>query len=630
MCGITGFVDFKADKDSLALSLEKMLLKIEHRGPDSQGMWIDQGLGLALGHRRLAIIDLTSAGAQPMESKDGRYVIVFNGEIYNHLEIRKQIENTSNDEAMSWVGHSDTETLLAAFSKFGIEKTLKLSIGMFALALWDKKEKQLTLARDRLGEKPLYYGFQNGVLLFGSELKAIKAHDKFSENINWDSAASFLRLNYIPAPHSIYLGINKLVQGTFLQISLEDIQVQKFKKANVYWSLEKVSQLGLDKPFRGSFEDATSELSTLIRKAVQLQLISDVPLGAFLSGGVDSSLVVAMMRHSSNVKISTFSIGMPEESFDESGYALAVARHLGTQHNSYQISAKDIAEIVPKINETWDEPFGDSSQLPTYLVCKLARKQVTVALSGDGGDEFFLGYKHYAFNQNLWQARYLGYLPWETSISIVSPFLKSEQFNKKIRNAKSLVSAWRQKNNQMFHRYWTNRYRNGNFPLKGEFKDIETLNIPILEEAASSAALWDAGTYLPDDVLVKVDRAAMANSLETRAPLLDHRLIEFALTLPLKYKLDGGVNKKVLREVLYKYVPKELVDRPKMGFSVPISKMLKHELRPWAESLLLKVPNYSDRLDEEIITKMWNQHINGAADHSEKLWTLLTFLGFLK
>lgn len=629
MCGLTGFIHLGIEKDLLLPRLTSMLQTIFHRGPDEGGSWVDQNNGLALGHRRLSILDLSSAGHQPMESHCGRYVIVYNGEIYNHLELRNRLEDSNSSPVSGWRGHSDTETLLRSISVWGIEKTLEQAVGMFALALWDKEERTLTLARDRIGEKPLYYSLQRGVFLFGSELKALRSNPSFRDEVNWRAAADYLCLNYIPAPSTIYQEVYKLIPGTVLRVSLKDIEKNFLPQPKAYWSLGESALKGQNEPFKGSFHDAIEELELLIKNAVQLQSISDVPVGAFLSGGIDSSLVVAMMKSAKGSKVSTFSIGMPEAKMDESQHAARVAKYLGTNHHEHFLKINDVVDIIPRLNEIWDEPFGDSSQIPTFLVSQLAKKKVTVALSGDGGDEFFLGYHHYSFYQKLWKTRYLGKLPWETSFNLLSPLEKNKFFSKKLSRAKSLVGAWRQPNGQSLNRYWTNRYRQGEFLLKGNTKGIG-LEFPVLNDVASSAALWDAGTYLPDDILVKVDRASMAASLETRAPLLDHRVIEFSLRLPVEYKLDGEIGKKVLREVLYRHVPKEIVDRPKMGFSIPISRLLTNELRPWVEDMLSKVSHHSDQLNKVKIDLLWKEHLAEQADHSEKLWTLLNLLGFLK
>jgi asparagine synthase (glutamine-hydrolysing) len=629
MCGITGFIQQGSIRDESLLRLTDMLKTLYHRGPDDGGMWVDEQQGVGLGHRRLSILDLSPAGHQPMVSACQRFVIVFNGEIYNHLELRKKLGKANYLPIGGWRGHSDTETLLACFTVWGIKQTLQFTVGMFALALWDKQGMSLTLARDRIGEKPLYYGWQNKTFLFGSELKSLRAHPAFCGEMDWHAASTFLRTNYIPAPSSIYQGILKLVPGTYLQLTRNHIQRRQLPAPQPYWSLADAVQRGADNPFKGSFVQAVDELEALVREAVQLQSMADVPVGAFLSGGIDSSTVVAMMQSATTSKVTTFSIGMPDAKMDESKHAAAVAMHLGTNHVEHIIQPHEALDLIPYLSDIWDEPFADSSQIPTYLVSQLAKQQVTVALSGDGGDEFFLGYSQYAFYQKVWRMRHFGKLPWQTAFKMIEPFKSAVGADAILRRSKSVVEAWRQPNSQMLNRYWFDRYRQGNVPLT-EQRGLEILDYPHLSDVASSAALWDAGIYLPDDILVKVDRAAMANSLETRAPLLDHRIIEFAYRLPLKYKLGNGVSKKVLREVLYRHVPQQIVDRPKIGFSIPLSAWLRNELRPWAENLLNQIPNDSEKFDKPMINQLWKEHLSEKRDHTEKLWGVLSLLGFMR
>jgi len=563
-----------------------------------------------------------------MESICGRFVIVFNGEIYNHQELRSDLQNSNHLPIGGWRGHSDTETLLACIAAWGVEKTLQSTVGMFALALWDKHEKSLSLARDRIGEKPLYYGWQNETFLFGSELKSLRAHPAFGRKIDWHAASTFLRLNYIPAPSSIYQGVFKLVPGTYFQLRQADIQRRNLPPPVPYWSLAEVARRGMDNLYPGSFTDAVDELEMLVRKAVQQQTVADVPVGAFLSGGIDSSTVVAMMQTATTSKVTTFSIGMPDSRMDESHHAEAVARHLGTNHIKHIVQPYHALDLIPHLSEIWDEPFADSSQIPTYLVSQLAKQQVTVALSGDGGDEFFLGYPQYAFYQKLWRTKQLGKLPWKAVFTAFSPLASNPRIARTLRSADSLINAWRQTNAQMLNRYWMDRYRQGVVPLT-EQQGVRMLDFPVLTDAATTAALWDAGTYLPDDILVKVDRASMANSLEARAPLLDHRIIEFAYSLPLEYKLQHARGKRILREVLYRHVPKQLVDRPKMGFSIPISGWLRKELRPWAENLIDKIPADSEFFDVPMIKRIWREHQSSQRENTERIWALLTLATFL-
>lgn len=629
MCGIVGFIHSFEGRDDLSTLLAHMLQSIRHRGPDDGGVWIDEQRGVALGHRRLSILDLSPAGHQPMGSACGRFFIVFNGEIYNHLELRKELERSGHLPTSGWRGHSDTETILACFIVWGIEKTLQSTVGMFALALWDKYESTLTLARDRIGEKPLYYGWQNDAFLFGSELKSLRVHPSFKREIDWNAASSYLRWNYIPAPSSIYRGIYKLIPGTFLQLTPTHFQKKTLPPPVTFWSLADAAWRGIENPYAGSFADAVDELESLVRQAVQLQSVADVPVGAFLSGGIDSSTVVAMMQSATTSKVTTFSIGMPDAKMDESKHAAVVARHLGTSHVEHIIQPHEALELIPRLTEIWDEPFADSSQIPTYLVSKLAKQQVTVALSGDGGDEFFLGYPQYDLYQKLWQTRQLGKLPWDAAHSLLAPLSRNQTAKCFFMRSKTIVDAWRQSDAQALNRYWIDKYRASELPIL-EQHGITMPEYPLLPNAAETAALWDAGTYLPDDILVKVDRAAMANSLETRAPLLDHRIIEFAYCLPIEYKLKGRLGKRVLREMLYRHVPRRIVDRQKMGFSIPLSRWLRNELKPWAQNLLFDCDIDSLSLDKAMVNKIWTEHMLGYHNHTEKLWGLLCLVNFFQ
>lgn len=628
MCGIAGFFGHAGGSAQERLSrCTAMLTAIAHRGPDDSGVWSEDALPLVIGQRRLSVLDLSAAGHQPMASRDGRYVLVFNGEIYNHLSLRQDLEGAGLADRAAWRGHSDTETLLAAISAWGLPATLKATVGMFAMALWDRQGRTLTLARDRLGEKPLFYGWQRGSFLFGSELKALRAHGDFHAACNWPAAATFLRHNYIPAPHTIYEGIHKLLPGTWLQLSQDALARGDTPPAQTYWSLADEAVRGMDRPFSGSFEEATDQLESLVRQAVQLQSVADVPVGAFLSGGVDSSLVVAMMRSATTSRVSTFSIGMPDAGMDESQHAAAVAAHLGTHHVAYRVEAAEALALIPRLPDIWDEPLGDSSQIPTFIVSRLARRHVTVSLSGDGGDELFLGYAQYPFVESFWRWRALGRLPWDAVLGAMGRLDSVKAMASARRRADAVVRAWRQPSPGALGRYWSDRYRQGPVPLTGH-REAPAQHFPVLGGAAATAGLWDAGSYLPDDILVKVDRAAMANSLETRAPLLDHRIVEFALSLPQAYKLQGRQQKKVLKAVLYRQVPQSLVDRPKMGFSIPLRSWLRTELRDWAEGLLANIPARDSAYDKAAIMTMWREHLASERDHTERLWGVLSLLNF--
>lgn len=624
MCGLVGYIASKKVADGS--TLEQMVGKISHRGPDGTGFWYDNDSGAALAHARLAIIELSPAGHQPMLSACSRYVIAFNGEIYNHLELRHML--TAEDKAPHWNGHSDTETLLACFSAWGIEKTLKATVGMFAIALWDKQFRQLTLARDRVGEKPLYWGWQNGTLLFGSELKALKAHPNFSADIDRQALTLLLRHNYIPAPFSIYQGIYKLPAGHFVTISAESSSSGLTENKPVaYWSYSDVLSKGALSPYQGNEKNAIDELESHIANSVRGQMISDVPLGAFLSGGVDSSIVVAMMQRVTERPVKTFAIGFEEEKYNEAPFAAAVAKHLGTEHTELYISENDALQLVPRLPEIYCEPFADSSQLPTIMVTKMAREGVKVALSGDGGDELFGGYSPY---QNV--PRY-----WNSVRHI--PFLFRSQLAK---NAhlfpNKLMKLFDCMDTTDRERFYLNSISHWNNPQTVVISGTEPVT------AFSDKLSWnkyggftewmmavDAQVYMPDDILVKVDRAAMSNSLETRVPLLDHRVIEFASSLPLEMKIRNGVGKHILRELLYRHVPRDLIERPKKGFSVPLASWLRGPLREWAESQLAESRIQQEGfLNAKQIRACWQEHLSGRRDNARKLWGILMFQAWLE
>ncbi|MDM5149278.1 asparagine synthase (glutamine-hydrolyzing) [Aeromonas salmonicida] len=623
MCGISGFFSFSVSYDST--SLYEINTWLQHRGPDDSGTWYDEKQGIALGHTRLAIVDLSSAGHQPMTSAGDRFVIAFNGEVYNHLALRKQLE--SQDSAPSWRGHSDTETLLACFSAWGIEATLKATVGMFALALWDKQEQQLTLARDRLGEKPLYWGWCGDTLLFGSELKALKAHPDFNAEVDRGALSLLLRHNYIPAPYTIYQGIEKLPAGQYVQIKKGQLRADVQLK--VYWQLNHVIEHGLANPFSGTDTQATNLLEQTIRQAVSGQMLSDVPLGAFLSGGVDSSTVVALMQQQSKQPVRTFAIGFDEPGYNEAEYAKEVAQHLGTDHTELYVSAQDALDLVPRLPDIYCEPFADSSQLPTFLVSRMAKQHVTVALSGDGGDELFGGYNPYQFAPRVWSTLQRLPLPLrQIACRLLSGLPLPDKLEKLLR---VLPVKDKEQFYQILMSHWDNPWQlviGGN-----EYPTLinSTAQWPKTDSFEHWMMAMDAGQYMIDDILVKVDRAAMANSLETRVPLLDHRVVELAWKLPLHMKIRGGVGKWVLREILYRHVPREMIERPKKGFSVPLGQWLRGPLRDWAEALLNK-----ERLEQEgyfnsvVVRRVWSDHLQGKRDHARKLWSILMFQAWLE
>lgn len=606
MCGIVGFLSTKGYNLTCSSSiLREMTNTLLHRGPDDEGYWVDEKVGIAIGHRRLSIVDLSAAGHQPMMSVSGRYTLAFNGEIYNHLKLRDQLN------WLSWKGHSDTETLLACFENWGIEKTLQSIIGMFSIVLWDKNENILTLARDRMGEKPLYYGWQGNTFFFGSELKAFKKHPDFENHIDENALQLYVRNGYIPAPYSIFKGIKKLKPGTFFQINKDNIKID-YNEPKVYWSLVNIIEKRNHSIFTGSSNEGLIKLEELLTSSIQQQMLSDVPLGAFLSGGTDSSLVVAIMQSISNRPIKTFSIGFNEVEYNEAKNAKVVARHLNTDHSEFYVDVKDVINLIPSLSSIYDEPFADSSQIPTILVSQLAKNHVTVSLSGDGGDELFCGYDRYNDFSNTWNK--LSKIPYPLRI-----LLKHTLPNKAIAEGVALRTV------DEFYYYRNKQWKGCSivFNDKSYFND-EVPNI--LTNAKERMMFIDAIKYLPDDILLKVDRASMSKSLETRVPFLDHRIVEFAWNLPINIKRHDGVNKWPLKQILYKYVPEKIVNRPKMGFGVPIDKWLRGPLKDWAENLLSRERLIADGFfNVNIIREHWDDHLSGKHDRHNGLWTILMF-----
>jgi len=625
MCGFSGYFTnkkFSTDESSL---LEAMGRSIINRGPDGGGYWFDSAAGIGLSHRRLAIVDLTAAGHQPMHSSSGRFVIAFNGEIYNHGELRALLEESGLSP--TWNGHSDTETLLECFEHWGIEKTLQATVGMFAIALWDTRQNELVLARDRLGEKPLYWGWQNDVLLFGSELKALKIHPAFCADIDRDALALYLRHNYVPAPYSIYQGIEKLKPGHYVRIAID--QRRSDVKAFPFWSFNRAVEAGLASPLQSDANAVVDTLEAQLSESIGMQMLADVPLGAFLSGGVDSSLVVGLMQKQSPRPVKTFTIGFSEAGFNEAEHALAVSRHLGTEHTEIYVQSKDALDVIPDLPNIYCEPFADSSQIPTFLVSRLARQQVTVTLSGDAGDELFGGYNPYQFAPRIWGKISQVPLPLRR---FASATLKALPIKGKV---EKLVDILDTPSREDFYRQLVSHWKTPSSVVIGAKEPITVLDTSSAWPATQRYEEWmmamDAQTYMADDILVKVDRAAMASSLETRVPMLDHRVVELAWRIPLDMKIRGGVGKWVLREVLYRHVPRELIERPKKGFSIPIATWLRGPLRDWSESLLDE-----GRLRREgffhpaPIRRAWEQHLSGRADHSSKLWGVLMFQAWLE
>lgn len=609
------------------------------RGPDAAGEWADPETGIAMAHRRLAILDLTTAGHQPMLSHDKRFVTVFNGEIYNFGSLRSQLEALG----CNFVGASDTEVMAEAFSAWGVEDTLPRLVGMFAFAAWDRKERTLWLAHDRMGEKPLYYGWNGSAFLFGSVLSALTAYPKWQGEVDRNSLALYLQLQYVPSPFSIYRGIRKLPAGCYLRILLTGLSPGTIPEAVSYWSLLAVAEDGIAKGFEGSESEAVNELEGLLRQAVKGQMIADVPLGAFLSGGVDSSTVVALMQKISPRPVKTFTIGFDEKLYNEAHHAGAIARHLGTDHTAIIVTAKDALDAIPLMPAIYDEPFADQSQIPTFLVAKMARRHVTVSLSGDGGDELFCGYNRHAVLRRLWPI--IGI--WPRSLRLAAAFMldklpapaadailgglrlkaRADQLQKLIGvvRSDSLVGAY-----SRLIRLWDNDDEIISDMPHSVFATNDRI-WPNWPDPLSVLLFVEMSTSLPDNMMVKVDRAAMAVSLETRVPLLDHRIVEFCWRLPLRMKLRNGVSKWILRQVLYKHVPREMIDRPKSGFETPMGSWLRGPLREWAQDLLDPRSILQDGfLNPKPIQKRWREHLSGRKKWQHHLWAVLMFQAWLR
>ncbi len=641
MCGITGFWMAAAiGEGELVATATAMARRLQSRGPDDSGAWADATEGLVLAHRRLSILDLSAAGHQPMCSASGRYAITFNGEIYNHLELRKLL----GDGDGLWRGHSDTETILAAIEAWGIDGALRRMVGMFAFALWDRERRELTLARDRLGEKPLYYGRQGKAFLFASELKAITAHPSWSGKVDRDALALFMRYGYVPLPHSIWQGVRKLLPGSYLTLSRETI-IGTLPTPTLYWRAQAVAGAEI----RTDLDDeaATGELDIHLRRAVAGQMIADVPLGAFLSGGVDSSVVVALMQAQSSRPVQTFSIGFTEADYNEAVHAKAVAAHLGTAHTEFYLGHADVFTVIPRLPEMYDEPFGDSSQIPTHLVAAMARRQVKVCLSGDGGDELFGGYNRYFWGRSIW--RTLGPLPRSLrslaglAIGAMSPQawdrlgrhlpnrLRQPALGDRLHKLAAVINV--ADTDEMYRRLVTQHREPGSIVIGGAeppiWADAEAACFAASARGADFTErmmFHDLVGYLSDDILAKVDRAAMAVSMETRIPLLDHRLVEFALSLPLHLKIRNGQGKWLLRQVLYRYVPKNLIERPKQGFGIPLDAWLRGPLRDWAEALLDESRLRNEGfLRPDPIRQKWLEHLSGRRNWQHWLWNVLMF-----
>lgn len=644
MCGLAGVM---APSDLLATqqrSLALMGQQIAHRGPDDEGLYSSRCGGFGLVHRRLAIVDLSEAGHQPMFSPDQRYVLAFNGEIYNHQALRSELDKVA---PQAWRGHSDTETLLAGILHWGLDDTIRRAVGMFALVLWDNQQKQLTLVRDRAGEKPLYYGFSRGAFLFGSELKALKAHPLFQAAVDIEALALMLRHKYVPAPRTIYRQFCKLEPGSVLTLSLDELSLgHSAVQLRRYWSFAQVAKRAAAQPFTGSEQEGLQQLEAQLSQSVSEQMLADVQVGAFLSGGTDSSLIAALMQKESTQPIRTFTVGFHVPDYNEAEHAKAVAQHLGTDHTEIYVTEQDALNVVPSLPQLFDEPFGDSSQIPTYLIAKEARRHVTVALSGDAGDELFAGYSRYEHTLAL--HKQLSTVPGAlfNVLAWCKPLLHADvwrQLDKLIGQASSglLSNAMARAAEVAQCRAFPGLYTQVISDAKDPQQLIRQRPVAALfeqpltpgsdEERLAWMMLADSQTYLPDDVLVKVDRAAMSVSLEGRVPMLDHRFIELAACMPMSLKYREGVGKWALKQILYRHVPKQLLDRPKTGFGVPLEHWLRGPLRDWAEALL--APEKLEQqglLNSVLVRKYWQEHQSGQRNWQYMLWNLLMFLSWLE
>jgi asparagine synthase (glutamine-hydrolysing) len=638
MCGIAGFWLRKETGHEPIELLRCMGNTLAHRGPDDSGIFFDKSAGLGLSFRRLSIIDLTAEGHQPMVSASGRYAIIFNGEVYNYEAIRAELGT------QQWRGHSDTETMLAAIELWGLEAAVRRFVGMFAFALWDSCERRLHLVRDRIGIKPLYYGHVDESFVFASELKALRAFPGFQAPIDRDSLAAYMRCAYVPAPHSIYEGIHKLPAGHILTLTSNESS----PVLSAYWSAAEVARNGVESRLEGGDDEIIEQLREKLADAVRLRMIADVPLGAFLSGGIDSSIVVALMQSQSSRPVKTFTIGFHEDQYNEATHARKIAEHLGTEHTEFFVTPQDALDVVPLLPSMYDEPFADSSQIPTHLVSKLARRHVTVALSGDGGDELFCGYPRYDFVHSLWKALRNIPGPIARTTAKLMHMVPSALINDTAGRL-PLPRRLRQAPGEKLHRLadhllaqdpaeiYLRAITMWPDPSAVVLNSHEYQAVPQairrfadMPDVREMAMLTDLTNYLPDDILTKVDRASMAIGLEARVPLLDHRVVEFVWRLPLHFKVRDGKTKWALRQVLYQHVPAELVERPKMGFGVPVDLWLRGPLREWAEDML--APEKLERhglFSVEPIRKKWKEHVSGARDWHYLLWPVLMFQGWL-
>jgi asparagine synthase (glutamine-hydrolysing) len=647
MCGLAGLLSGGATPPDCVAAMAD---RIAHRGPDDRGVWTDSAHGVGIGHRRLSIVDLSASGHQPIVSADARWVLAYNGEIYNHRELRAAVEAVGGAPPGGWHGHSDTETLLQAIAIWGVDATIERCTGMFAFAAWDRRDRRLYLARDRFGEKPLYYGWVGADFVFASELKAIRAHPAFCSGIDRTALAGFAARGYVAEPRSIYAGIFKLPPGCLLSLDRAAADRPRSQPPEVsadasdgvalrrYWSYRTVFEQGRADPFR-SEDEALEAIEAALASAIRGQAVADVNVGAFLSGGIDSSTVVALYRRHTTGRIATYSIGFEEAGFDEAPYAAAVARHFGTEHHSYYVSVEEARGVIPLLPAMYDEPFADSSQIPTFLVSRFARNDVTVGLSGDGGDELFAGYNRHVVAPALWRRLNavpaplrqalgpLGALPsgWLQRLGQALPGARQPHFGAKVQKALRLGASARDFR-EVYAGFLDEWSLAGSPVLGGADPRLELDSAPAGWSDTERTMLWDALTYLPGDILVKVDRAAMACSLETRAPLLDHHVAAAAARVPLAMKIRDGKGKDLLRQLLFRHAPAEMFDRPKTGFAVPVGQWIRGPLREWAESLLARDRLASQGLfDPDMIEARWRAHLSGRSDATAALWAVLMF-----
>jgi asparagine synthase (glutamine-hydrolysing) len=638
MCGIAGLlISAGGSRERLERDASAMADCLAHRGPDDHGLWSDAEAGVALTHRRLSIVDLSPAGHQPMTSADGRYVITYNGEIYNFQDLRPELEA----RGIRFRGHSDTEVMIEAFAAYGIAATVKRLIGMFTIGVWDRRERALTLIRDRLGIKPLYWAKFGGTFLFGSELKALRAYPGWTPRINRGAVASYMRHNYVPAPLSIYEGVFKLEPGCILTLPWGgEPHVERF------WDAREIARIGLSDPLRVDDAELIDRLEDLLKDAVRRRMVADVPVGAFLSGGVDSSTVVALMQAANAGPVRTYSIGFDIAGYNEAPHAAAVARHLRTEHTELTVTSKEAFDVIPHLPDYYDEPFADSSQIPTYLVSAMTRQHVTVALSGDGGDELFGGYNRYQLAQRFWRtlsllprplrqglAHALRALPpdrWSRLFEVLPPQVRPRQAGDKLHKLASVLAL--DDAGALYRRLVTHWEPETAVP--GVDEPQGTLWDPTIGKdfpgLLERMQFLDLVTYLPDDILTKVDRASMAVALEARVPLIDHRVVEFAWRIPRQSLIRDGLSKWPLRQVLYRHVPRELIERPKTGFGIPLGEWLRGPLRDWAETLLAeKRLREAGLVDAGVVRRAWSEHLSGVHNHQYSLWGVLMLESWL-